>query len=380
MSAKIREGWIPAACIFYVLIVFEIIFMISPFALYYYSGYGSVLNLLHHSKVTAWMSGFFLPHYTESTSWILNSLKGIGYFLFLLGLVMFLMGAGQIYYAKFKRKNAVTKGLYKSIRHPQYSAFAITGLGVLLVWPRFFVLIGYVTMLFVYYYLAKKEERDCLAKYGEHYRIYLESTSMFLPKRFSVYEKLPEFWHEFQQRRSTPIFNYVVVLFVFLITAFWIRNYSIRSISTLYSNDSATISTALMDEAKMEKILQLALKEQEVQNKLKNAGYNNGSKFLNYIVPNEWILADLPLENIPNPEEIDGHYQPENYNQKEYKVLFTKAKLHDSGSITGPDILKRTYKREPVLVVRLNISTKKIMAIETPPQHVVWGNIPTPLF
>jgi len=380
MSANLRKGWVPAAWVFYLLIVFEIIFMISPFALYYYSGYGSVLNSLHNSKATAWISGFFLPHYTESTSWVLNSSKGVGYFLFLTGLLVFLISAGQIYYAKFTGKNAVTKGLYKTIRHPQYSAFAITGLGVLLVWPRFFVLIGYVTMLFVYYYLAKKEEQDCLKKYEEHYRVYLGSTSMFLPGRFSLYEKLPQFWHKFQQKKLTPVFNYISVLIISVIIAFWIRNYSISSVSTFYSNNSAAISTVLMAESKMNQILQLALNEPEVWNRLKKAGFDNSSKFLNYIVPNEWILADLPLETISNPEEVRGHYQPDNYNKSEYKVLFTRALSHNTETIEDADIIKRTYGREPVLLVRLNISTKEILAIETPPEHVLWGDIPTPLF
>ncbi len=135
-----------------------------------------------------------------------------------------------------------------------------------------------------------------------------------------------------------------------------------------------------MNETKMGKILQLALSEPKIQGQLRNSGYGNGSKFLNYIVPNEWILADLPLESIPNPEEIHGHYQPENYDTNEYKVLFTKAKLHDSSAIIGQDIIKRTYSREPLVLVRLNTLTSEILAIEAPPQHVLWGDIPTPLF
>ncbi len=162
--------------------------------------------------------------------------------------------------------------------------------------------------------------------------------------------------------------------------AFWIRNYSIGSISTLYSNNSVTISTVLMNEARMGEILQLALSEPEVQGRLKNAGYNMGAKFLSYIVPNEWILADLPLESIPHPEETHGHFQPKNYNQNEYKVLFTKAKLHDGGLVKGLDIIRRTHGREPVVLVRLNTSTNEILAIEAPPQHVLWGDIPTPSF
>lgn len=43
-----------------VTIVFEILFMISPFALYYYAAYGPSLNVLHRSKWTSWLTDFLL--------------------------------------------------------------------------------------------------------------------------------------------------------------------------------------------------------------------------------------------------------------------------------------------------------------------------------
>jgi adenylate cyclase len=46
---------VPAVWVAYVGIVFEILFMISPFALYYYAGYGPSLNVLHRSPWTAWL-------------------------------------------------------------------------------------------------------------------------------------------------------------------------------------------------------------------------------------------------------------------------------------------------------------------------------------
>jgi hypothetical protein len=45
---------VPAAWVLYVAIVLEIFFMISPFALYYYSAYGPSLNLFHHFAATSW--------------------------------------------------------------------------------------------------------------------------------------------------------------------------------------------------------------------------------------------------------------------------------------------------------------------------------------
>jgi protein-S-isoprenylcysteine O-methyltransferase Ste14 len=134
MRNRLNKGFKSVAWLFYLLIVFEIIYMISPFALYYYSSYGPALNFLHQWPLTAWVTGFFLPHYTESSLWILNHVSDIGGIIFSAGLVLFLTGAAQIYYSKFFKKKAVTAGLYRFIRHPQYSAFSIMGLGVLLIW------------------------------------------------------------------------------------------------------------------------------------------------------------------------------------------------------------------------------------------------------
>ena len=54
----------PAVWGFYLIVVLEFLFMISPAALYFYASYGPVLNVLHGSAWTAWLTGFFLPHFS----------------------------------------------------------------------------------------------------------------------------------------------------------------------------------------------------------------------------------------------------------------------------------------------------------------------------
>ncbi len=75
----------PALWMFYLVIVFEILFMISPFALHFYSAYGPTLNVLHRSPSTAWLTQFFLPHVSETSSPLLNSLPGLGGVLMVAG-------------------------------------------------------------------------------------------------------------------------------------------------------------------------------------------------------------------------------------------------------------------------------------------------------
>jgi len=60
-------------------------------------------------------------------------------------------------------------------------------------------------------------------------------------------------------------------------------------------------------------------------------------------------------------------------------VLFTRARSHDPAA-SGAEIVKKAYGREPIVVARVNTETGAITGIETPPPHVLWGDISTPLF
>ncbi len=169
---------LPAA-LSYLVIVCEILFMISPFGLYFYSAYGPVLNFLHRSAWTAWLTKFFLPHFSETRSVLLDALPPLAGPFVLLGIALFLAGAVPAYWAKIRGSGPVTGGLYRSIRHPQYVGLAVLGLGTVLFWPRFLVLITYVVMLFLYHLLARWEEDQCSVRFGASYRAYQTRTGMF---------------------------------------------------------------------------------------------------------------------------------------------------------------------------------------------------------
>jgi hypothetical protein len=54
------------------------------------------------------------------------------------------------------------------------------------------------------------------------------------------------------------------------------------------------------------------------------------------------------------------------------------VRSHDPDA-SGVAIVKKAYGREPIVVVRVNTQTG-VTEIETPPPHVLWGDISTPLF
>ncbi|NHM13730.1 methyltransferase family protein [Xiamenia xianingshaonis] len=76
----------------------------------------------------------------------------------------------------------VDTGIYKYIRHPQYTGFLLITLGMIFEWATIPLLIMWPILFIVYYRLARKEEQDMTREFGEQYVAYKKRTGMFLPK------------------------------------------------------------------------------------------------------------------------------------------------------------------------------------------------------
>jgi len=139
------------------LIAFEFFYMASPFAFYFYSVYGPTLNFIADSPALSWLVSVFLPHYAKTSSDLLNLHNWLGWALAALGFSAFCIGVWQVYYHKLTRKRVVTGGVYNYIRHPQYVSLLVCSFGMLLLWPRYIVLVSFVTVLFAYYFLASSD-------------------------------------------------------------------------------------------------------------------------------------------------------------------------------------------------------------------------------
>ena len=370
----------PAVWGVYIVIGLEFLFMISPFALYFYSSYGDVLNFFHRWPATAWMTGFFLPHVSMTTSPFLDALKPWGFRIAGLGLLVFLLGVVQIYGAKLFRRQEVTGGLYRISRHPQYLALAVLGFGVLLIWPRFLVLITFVTMLFLYYLLARWEEQRCLETYGDSYREYMSRVGFLGPAWLTAWIPSPPAW----ARR--PVFvaaGYALAVVVAVTAAGALRAYSLAHVSSYYTETAAVLSPAILEAGELERAYELALSDERVRAQIQAPGAEPGvaPRWLVYVVPESWYLADLPLERWDEvPEEHRrGHTTPRDFERGRYKVLFTRARSHRPDA-SRREIVETAYGRQPVLRVRLDLSSRAVTAVESPPASVVWGDIPTPLY
>jgi protein-S-isoprenylcysteine O-methyltransferase Ste14 len=168
--------------LFFFIMAFEVMIMISPFAFFFYSVFSPVFNFLGQHAATRWATLFFLPHMILPPTLFLKSVRVAGSVLFLAGLLTFTVCALQVYLGKIFKWGIANRGLYRSIRHPQYLALGLWGIGMAILWPRFIVLASLSLMFVLYYFLAKDEERRMLSLYGASYGDYMARTGMFLPK------------------------------------------------------------------------------------------------------------------------------------------------------------------------------------------------------
>lgn len=75
-----------------------------------------------------------------------------------------------------------TAPAYAHVRHPQYVAFVLVMVGFLLQWPTLITLAMFPILLLVYVRLARREERDFAAAFGEAWIRYARMTPAFFPR------------------------------------------------------------------------------------------------------------------------------------------------------------------------------------------------------
>lgn len=106
--------------------------------------------------------------------------------LSLIGLALIFTGWKAIYHNYWSKPagegRLVTHGIYRYIRHPQYTGFLLITLGMICEWATLPTLIFFPIIVIIYVRLAKKEEVDMLHEFGPDYEAYRRSTGMFLPR------------------------------------------------------------------------------------------------------------------------------------------------------------------------------------------------------
>ena len=163
----------PAGTYFAFIIAFAIEMHGIPFSMY----------------VISWIIGKNLP---EGVLWGHTLVTKIGFWgmytnmiCATVALILILNGWYNIYKKYWSKETGkgllVKKGVYRYIRHPQYTGLLLLSFGMMLEWATLPMLILYPIMIGMYVRLAKKEEKDMILEFGNEYREYMKETKRFIP-------------------------------------------------------------------------------------------------------------------------------------------------------------------------------------------------------
>lgn len=87
------------------------------------------------------------------------------------------------------QETLVVDGIYSRARHPQYLGLFMIIIGLLIQWPTLISLVMAPVLFWSYIRLARREEGEMIAQFGDAYHAYKEIVPAFIPRRLSP---LPE--------------------------------------------------------------------------------------------------------------------------------------------------------------------------------------------
>jgi protein-S-isoprenylcysteine O-methyltransferase Ste14 len=419
MSKKPRS-WIQniaatGGTVFFFIMAFEVLIMISPFAFFFYSVFNPVFAWLDSYAATRWLTAFFLPHMILPPTLPLKIIRILGSVFFIAGLFTFIICALQVYAGKIFRRGIADKGLYKYVRHPQYFALGLWGVGMCILWPRFIVLASLSVMFVLYYFLAKDEERRMLSQYGQSYRRYLQNTGMFIPRLIS---RRFAFIQAVMPKTSARYFLVPVLVFTIVIgTGFALRELTLSSLSFESKNNITLVSILPEDEHLNAGILDGILKS--------GVGLQSGKDYLGYVMPadhimqgmiadtnetfhlykrhhsiamvTEWILHPFshlrasPALHMAKMHNVDPtfarrHHCPVGIDDPNLdckncpyrRVIIVEVDHTSGGHISGSDLFAFDTTRTPVEAIDLNTRTQQIVKVTAVRKSTAWENVPTP--
>src|SRR5262249_46227025 len=88
-------------------------------------------------------------------------------------------------------------------------------------------------------------------------------------------------------------------------------------------------------------------------------------------------VLDLPIDP-PSATSGAPHGSPD-FDRSRLKVLFAHPHSHTAVA-TGAAIVTSAYRLDPLTVAHLDMAARRMTAVDDPPHHVRWGDIPPPFF
>ena len=116
-------------------------------------------------------------------AWMATRRAGPWTWVRILGLVLILVGLGVMTLARIqfereysKHAGLVTRGVYGRLRHPIYMFSTVAFAGLLVYLNEPLGILALLPIQFVLFHLARREERELEALYGQQYRHYKQQT------------------------------------------------------------------------------------------------------------------------------------------------------------------------------------------------------------
>ncbi len=387
--------------VLYFVIALEVLIMISPFAAFFYAVFNPVLLFLAKSPATRWLAAFFLPHMVLPPGFLLKAIRVAGSVLFVAGSLVFLVCAGQVYSHKLFRRGPASGGLYRSIRHPQYLALALAGLGLAILWPRFLTIVLWTVMVGLYILLALDEERRMVNQFGDQYRGYMARTGMFFPRGLEALGRrtLPG------SSVLGPTLGFTILVVVAVGGAFSLRVYTVDRLPLWSSGRVTALSILPGDGAMLEHRMGDVLELPEVKARLaKTPG-----PVLVYVVPRQYVMQGMIADTGPEWRLYEHHqtlamitdwiFHPFRHLQGGHamhgaegglaagapsggvirRLIFLSVATSRSAA-TPSSLFAINAARRPQFLADIDIHSLALLEVKDLGPGTGWGDVPTPLF
>jgi protein-S-isoprenylcysteine O-methyltransferase Ste14 len=108
-------------------------------------------------------------------------------FLFIGAGFILISTAWKVLFDAQQRHTLASSGPYSYVRHPQYVGFILVMFGFLLQWPTILTLAMFPVLTLMYVKLARTEEHDSIAEFGEAYAKYAAEVPCFVPRLSRIF-------------------------------------------------------------------------------------------------------------------------------------------------------------------------------------------------
>jgi protein-S-isoprenylcysteine O-methyltransferase Ste14 len=405
----------------FLVMALEFVIMISPFAFFFYAAFNPVFQFLEAHAATKWLTAFFLPHMILPPTVFLRVVRILGSALLIAGALTFTICAIRVYLGKILHWGAAEKGLYRILRHPQYTGLAVLGLGMAILWPRFIVLAMLGVMLILYYFLARDEEQRMLARYGDGYASYMKRTGMFVPrwleKRLSPIRKL------LPGGAARAPLGSVAAIVLLLAGGFALRAITLYSLPIAARSNLTLVPILPEDSGRLDPSLRGVLAYVESEG---NSLLLSEKDYLGYLMPADYIMQGMiadtgssselhkqhqtptliadwifhPFAHLRRPPsaymaKMHGadpamarrHHCPIGINDPALdcsacpyrRVILVEVSRGDRSRTTGRRCLSIWTQRRPVCYIDIDTRTGHIANIKPVGEGTAWKDVPTPV-